>query len=164
MFNLLCIRSDPLPRIHRLLKDPSLSTAEQMDLSSQLEHEELKSRRGKVENNLRKHNLLPVVFELFKALGKSDKMGECGNTSRKSYSQRVSLLGGGEVECTRSEHCSMWRLHAAFLTPGPTYLKADFRLDSGAGQSQRQRAQRTCESQGRRGGLRGSTGQANSTS
>lgn len=90
MFNLLCIRSDPLPRLQRLLATPGISTAEQMQLSSQLEHERHKATRGKMENKLRQHNLLPVVFGLFKALGESGQMGECGILPR-----REAVFGNG---------------------------------------------------------------------
>jgi hypothetical protein len=76
MFNLLCVRSAAIPRLTRLLQNTSLETQDQLDLSDQLEHEQTKSQRGKVENTLRQHNLLPVVFQLFKAMGESGQMGQ----------------------------------------------------------------------------------------
>lgn len=75
MFNLLCVRSAAIPRLTRLLRATSIATQDQLSLSDQLEHEQTKSQRGKVENSLRQHNLLPVVFQLLKALGESGQMG-----------------------------------------------------------------------------------------
>lgn len=76
MFNLLCIRSAAIPRLTRLLNNTTLETQDQLSLSDQLEHEQTKLQKGKVENTLRQHNLLPVVFQLFKAMGESGQMGE----------------------------------------------------------------------------------------
>lgn len=76
MFNLLCIRAAAIPRLTRLLQTTSLETQDQITLSDQLEHEQSKSQRGKIENSLRQHNLLPVVFQLFKAMGESGQMSQ----------------------------------------------------------------------------------------
>lgn len=76
MFNLLAVRSDPVPRLTRLLGDPSTPTEQQYAISDQLEHEKHKAKQGHLENTLRRNNLLPIVFELFKAMGKHSDMGE----------------------------------------------------------------------------------------
>ena len=76
MFNLMCVRAAAIPRLTRLLQTTTLETEDRLDLSDQLEHEQTKSHRGKIENSLRQHNLLPVVFQLFKAMGQSGQMGE----------------------------------------------------------------------------------------
>jgi ubiquitin carboxyl-terminal hydrolase L5 len=76
MFNLLCIRSAAIPRLTRLLNNTTLETQDQLSLSDQLEHEQTKLQKGRVENTLRQHNLLPVVFQLFKAMGESGQMGK----------------------------------------------------------------------------------------
>ena len=76
MFNLLCVRAAAIPRLTRLLQTTSLETQDQITLSDQLEHEQSKSQRGKIENSLRQHNLLPVVFQLFKAMGESGQMSQ----------------------------------------------------------------------------------------
>ncbi len=76
MFNLLAIRSAAITRLTRLLSDPATRAEEQLHLSDQLEHEKVKSARGDVENALRRHNLLPAVFAMLKAMGQSGSMGE----------------------------------------------------------------------------------------
>ena len=79
MFNLLAVRSDPLPRLTRLISDPSTPAHQKMVYQDQLVQEQTKGKRGAVENALRRNNLLPVVFELFKAMGESGKLGELPN-------------------------------------------------------------------------------------
>jgi ubiquitin carboxyl-terminal hydrolase L5 len=76
MFNLLAIRSAAVPRLTRQINDDATPAAEKYQLSDQLEHEKSKAARGKLENTLRQNNLLPVVFQLFKEMGKSGTMGE----------------------------------------------------------------------------------------
>lgn len=76
MFNLLCVRSAAIPRLERLLNDPSTPAEQKFILQDQLEHERNKSQKGAMENSLRRHNLLPVVFQLFKSLGESSMAGE----------------------------------------------------------------------------------------
>ncbi|OXG98332.1 ubiquitin carboxyl-terminal hydrolase L5, partial [Cryptococcus neoformans A1-35-8] len=75
MFNLLAVRSAALPRLERLLHDPSTPAEQKFALQDQLEHEQSKAKRGALENKLRQHNLLPVVFQLFKGLGESGLAG-----------------------------------------------------------------------------------------
>jgi ubiquitin carboxyl-terminal hydrolase L5 len=75
MFNLLAVRSDPIPRLTRQLADTSLPPQQQYTLSDQLEHEQHKAQQGHLENTLRRSNLLPVVFELFKAMGQKGNIG-----------------------------------------------------------------------------------------
>lgn len=76
MFNLLCVRSAAIPRLERLLNDPATPAEQKFVLQDQLEHERNKSQKGAMENSLRRHNLLPVVFQLFKSLGESGMAGE----------------------------------------------------------------------------------------
>jgi ubiquitin carboxyl-terminal hydrolase L5 len=82
MFNLLAIRSAAVPRLTRLINDPSTPAEQQYQLSDQLEHEKTKSARGELENTLRQNNLLPVVFQLLKEMGQSGGMGECRGSIR----------------------------------------------------------------------------------
>jgi len=96
MFNLLAVRSSAIPRLTRLLSDPATPAEVQLQLSDQLEHEKTKAARGDMENALRRHNLLPAVFAMFKAMGESGGMGEFGML-------RCGLMGregrrGGEGE------------------------------------------------------------------
>ena len=76
MFNLLAIRSAAVPRLTRLLSDPTTPGESKIQLSDQLEHERVKAARGSMENALRRHNLLPAVFAMFKAIGESGSLGE----------------------------------------------------------------------------------------
>jgi ubiquitin carboxyl-terminal hydrolase L5 len=76
MFNLLAIRSAAVPRLTRQINDTFTSAAMKYELSGQLEQEQNKSARGKLENTLRQNNLLPVVFQLFKEMGQSGAIGK----------------------------------------------------------------------------------------
>ncbi|ORX34420.1 ubiquitin-specific protease [Kockovaella imperatae] len=99
MFNLLAVRSDPLPRLTRLLNDPTTATQEKMTMQDQLYQERTKNERGAVENTLRRNNLLPVVFELFKTLGQSGKMGPIIEEARaKGRTRRERAKQRGEDE------------------------------------------------------------------
>ncbi|WVQ84053.1 hypothetical protein IAT38_006198 [Cryptococcus sp. DSM 104549] len=100
MFNLLCIRSAPFPRLQRLLADPTTPAEQQLALHDQLEHELSKAAQGARENALRRHNLLPAVFELFKALGQSGKAGEVVEEARKKGKERREKRAakGGDEE------------------------------------------------------------------
>jgi ubiquitin carboxyl-terminal hydrolase L5 len=69
MFNLLCVRSAAVPRLERLVKDPTVPAELQLQIGDQLDHERSKAARGHLENSLRRHNLLPAVFALLKAMG-----------------------------------------------------------------------------------------------
>lgn len=71
MFNLLAVRADPVPRLKAQLAQPGLSEGERFQAQEQLAHEEAKRAKGAMENSLRRHNILPVVLELFKALADS---------------------------------------------------------------------------------------------
>ena len=75
MFNLLAIRSAAIPRLTRLIHDPTTPAEFKLQYSDQLEHERVKTARGSTENALRRHNLLPVVFTLLKAMGERGVMG-----------------------------------------------------------------------------------------
>ena len=80
MFNLLAIRSEAIPRLNRLVSDASAPMEQRITLQDQLEHERTKAARGGVENALRRHNLLPAVFAMFKAMGETGMMGEYGES------------------------------------------------------------------------------------
>lgn len=71
MFNLLAVRADPVPRLQAELAQPDLSEGRRFEAQEQLSHEQAKRARGAMENSLRRHNILPVVLELFKALADS---------------------------------------------------------------------------------------------
>ncbi|KAJ9122028.1 hypothetical protein QFC24_004255 [Naganishia onofrii] len=85
MFNLLCVRSAAIPRLRRLLTDPTTPTALIPDLQAQLAAEEEKVRRGKLENGVRRNNLIPLMVELTKMLA-----GQKGNEEGKSVLQEVT--------------------------------------------------------------------------
>ncbi|WVQ76826.1 hypothetical protein IAR50_006500 [Cryptococcus sp. DSM 104548] len=89
MFNLLAVRSAALPRLERLLKDPSTPAEQKFMLQDQLEHEQTKAKRGALENTLRQHNLLPVVFQLFKGLGESGLAGKAIADARAKGEARI---------------------------------------------------------------------------
>ncbi|WRT64982.1 uncharacterized protein IL334_001923 [Kwoniella shivajii] len=99
MFNLLCIRSTPLPRLQRLLNDPSTPAQEKYQIQDQLEHELNKTKRGQMENTLRRNNLLPVVFQLFKALGESGLANKAVEDARaKGKERKERRAAKGDIE------------------------------------------------------------------
>jgi len=72
MFNLLAVRSNAIPRLQRLIQsDQEMAPV----LSDQLEHELHKAQRGRVENALRRNNLLPAVFAMLQGMGETGLMG-----------------------------------------------------------------------------------------
>lgn len=75
MFNLLAVRSAAIPRLTRQLNDPTLPAESHMQLSDQLEYENNKANKGRTENTLRQHNLLPAVFAMLKAMGETGTLG-----------------------------------------------------------------------------------------
>lgn len=75
MFNLLAIRSAAIPRLERQLASAK-TEGERLQLGQQLEHEKAKDAEGRVENALRRHNMLPLVLGLFEALNGSSIKGE----------------------------------------------------------------------------------------
>ncbi|WWD22144.1 hypothetical protein CI109_106633 [Kwoniella shandongensis] len=88
MFNLLCVRSAAIPRLQRLLNDPTTPAEVRFQLQDQLEHERTKSQRGEMENSLRRHNLLPTVFALFKAMGEKGVIGKAVEEARAKGKDR----------------------------------------------------------------------------
>lgn len=78
MFNLLAVRSAAIPRLERLIADPATPATERLQMQDQLEHERAKAERGKFENALRRHNMLPLVLGLFEALNGSKVKSELG--------------------------------------------------------------------------------------
>ncbi|TYJ54308.1 hypothetical protein B9479_005067 [Cryptococcus floricola] len=90
MFNLLAVRSAALPRLERLLHDPSTPAEQKFALQDQLEHEQSNAKRGALENKLRQHNLLPVVFQLFKGLGESGLAGKAVADARAKGEARIA--------------------------------------------------------------------------
>ncbi len=87
MFNLMCVRSDPLPRIRRQLQDPATPTARTAELAHQLAAEEAKASQGRRENALRRHNLVPLVLELVQALARAP--GRDGKTALEVARERA---------------------------------------------------------------------------
>ncbi|KGB74731.1 ubiquitin carboxyl-terminal hydrolase L5 [Cryptococcus deuterogattii 99/473] len=99
MFNLLCVRSAAIPRLERLLNDPSTPAEQKFVLQDQLEHERNKSQKGAMENSLRRHNLLPVVFQLFKSLGESGMAAKAVEDARaKGKERRERMQTKGEAK------------------------------------------------------------------
>lgn len=76
MFNLLAVRSAAIPRLQRLVTDESTPMGERLALQDQLEQEKQKAERGKFDNALRRHNLLPLVLGLLEGLHGSDAKSE----------------------------------------------------------------------------------------
>ncbi|WVR04462.1 hypothetical protein IAU60_001465 [Kwoniella sp. DSM 27419] len=88
MFNLLAVRSAAVPRLQRLIQDASTPTEQRYALQDQLDHERTKNKRGDMENTLRRNNLLPTVFALFKALGETGLAGKAVEDARAKGAQR----------------------------------------------------------------------------
>lgn len=75
MFNVLAVRGATLPRLEKELSEAT-DEYQAASLSEMIAFERAKEERGNTENALRKHNLLPVVLELFKSLGRTGRLGE----------------------------------------------------------------------------------------
>lgn len=97
MFNLLSIRSAAIPRLRRLMQDPALGVEEKMYLQEQLDREERQLEAGQRDNALRRHNLLPAVFSLLKAMGESGHLDEAIADSRKKGKERRENAERGEA-------------------------------------------------------------------
>lgn len=91
MFNLLCIRDDPLPRLRRQLTSPSTPTSLIPTLSDQLASEESKIRRGQLENGLRRHNCIPLVIELLMAMAR--EKGAEGKSVLEEAREKARKMG-----------------------------------------------------------------------
>ncbi|OCF37530.1 ubiquitin carboxyl-terminal hydrolase L5 [Kwoniella heveanensis BCC8398] len=89
MFNLLAIRSTALPRIRRQLADHTTKPEQVFVLEDLRDHELEKEKRGAMENTLRRNNLLPTVFALFKALGETGLAGKAVEDARAKGKERA---------------------------------------------------------------------------
>ncbi|KAJ9120595.1 hypothetical protein QFC22_002524 [Naganishia vaughanmartiniae] len=92
MFNLLCVRSAAIPRLRRLLTDPTTPTAFIPDLQAQLSAEEEKVRRGKLENGVRRNNLIPLMVELTRILAEQNT-GEEGKSVLQEVTEKARVIG-----------------------------------------------------------------------
>ncbi|WVF70025.1 hypothetical protein IAT40_004811 [Kwoniella sp. CBS 6097] len=99
MFNLLAIRSTALPRLRRRLADYRTPVDEMWPTQDLIDAELENEKRGHMENTLRRNNLLPTVFALFKALGESGLAGKAVEDARakgKERAQRRQAAGEDE--------------------------------------------------------------------
>ncbi|KAJ9114932.1 hypothetical protein QFC20_001306 [Naganishia adeliensis] len=101
MFNLLCVRSAAIPRLQRLLADPTTPAEFKPTYQSQLETEREKVRRGKLENGLRRNNLVPLMVELTKIL--AEQKGQEGGKSVLEEATEKARVVGREKRARRAE-------------------------------------------------------------
>lgn len=92
MFNLLCVRAAAIPRLERLIADPDTPSEFKSTYQSQLENELEKVRRGKLENGLRRNNLVPLMVELTKILAEQ-KGQEDGKSVLEKASEKARVIG-----------------------------------------------------------------------
>jgi ubiquitin carboxyl-terminal hydrolase L5 len=92
MFNLLCVRSAAIPRLQRLLADPNTPSEFKPTYRSQLETELEKVRRGKLENGLRRNNLVPLMVELTKILAEQKGQGR-GKSVLEEVTEKARVTG-----------------------------------------------------------------------
>lgn len=96
MFNLLAVRSAAIPRLERQLAEAK-NEGERFALQEQLQHERAKDAEGRIENSLRRHNMLPLVLGLFEALNASSiKAGVIDEARAKGKERRAKAKGKGE--------------------------------------------------------------------
>lgn len=89
MFNLLAVRSAAIPRLERQLAEAK-DAGERFSLQEQLQHERAKDAEGRIENSLRRHNMLPLVLGLFEALNASSiKAGVIDEARAKGKERRA---------------------------------------------------------------------------
>ena len=92
MFNLLCVRAAAIPRLQRLIADPATPREFIPTYQSQLEAEREKVRRGKLENGLRRNNLVPLMVELSKILAEQ-KGQEAGKSVLEEATEKARVIG-----------------------------------------------------------------------
>lgn len=92
MFNLLCVRSAAIPRLQRLIADPTTPREFIPTYQSQLDAEREKVRRGKLENGLRRNNLVPLMVELSKILAEQ-KGQEAGKSVLEEATEKARVIG-----------------------------------------------------------------------
>jgi ubiquitin carboxyl-terminal hydrolase L5 len=94
MFNLLAIRSAAIPRLERLIADPTTPDAIIPSLTASLHQEQEKLHRMKLENGLRRSNLVGMILESLKQMAKEKADGDsAGKTKLEVAVEKARAIG-----------------------------------------------------------------------
>lgn len=91
MFNVLAVRGEALPRLQRQMAEHGEGSDMARYLQERIQAEVTKVKQGQRENALRKHNILPIVFAMLTAMGKTGALGKLSSTG----SEADGSAGGG---------------------------------------------------------------------
>jgi len=96
MFNLLAIRSAAIPRLERLISAPDTPASIIPQLQQDLEQEQEKQHRMKLENGLRRSNLVGMILECLKQMSKEKVGGDATGKSRLEEAVEKARIVGKE--------------------------------------------------------------------
>jgi len=82
MFNLMAVRSAAVPRLERLIAAPDTPDAIIPSLTESLHQEQEKLHRMKLENGLRRSNLVGMILESLKQMAKEKADGNSAGKSK----------------------------------------------------------------------------------
>jgi ubiquitin carboxyl-terminal hydrolase L5 len=82
MFNLMAVRSAAVPRLERLIAAPDTPDAIIPSLTENLRQEQEKIHRMKLENGLRRSNLVGMILESLKQMAKEKTVGDSAGKSK----------------------------------------------------------------------------------
>jgi ubiquitin carboxyl-terminal hydrolase L5 len=89
MFNLLAIRSAAIPRLERLIASPDTPSSIIPQLRENLLQEQEKLHRMKLENGLRRSNLVGMILECLKQMSKEKTQGDVGGAGKNRLEEAV---------------------------------------------------------------------------
>jgi len=94
MFNLMAVRSAAIPRLERLISAHDTPDAIIPSLTESLHQEQEKLHRMKLENGLRRSNLVGMILESLKQMAKEKTDGELSDKSKLEVAvEKARTLG-----------------------------------------------------------------------
>lgn len=93
MFNLLAIRSAAIPRLERLIASPDTPSSIIPQLQENLLQEQEKLHRMKLENGLRRSNLVGMILECLKQMSKEKTQGDVGKSRLEEAVEKARVIG-----------------------------------------------------------------------
>jgi ubiquitin carboxyl-terminal hydrolase L5 len=89
MFNLLAIRSAAIPRLERLIASSDTPSSVIPQLQENLLQEQEKLHRMKLENGLRRSNLVGMILECLKQMSKEKTQGDAAGAGKSRLEEAV---------------------------------------------------------------------------
>jgi ubiquitin carboxyl-terminal hydrolase L5 len=96
MFNLLAVRSAAIPRLERLISASDTPDAIIPSLTESLHQEQEKLHRMKLENGLRRSNLVGMILESLKQMAREKADGETLGRSKLEVAVEKARTIGNE--------------------------------------------------------------------